>query len=172
MQQTTKWFAVVTDSSLFKDYEIREGKMALWELICCLQYSWFPVWKGAQLRRVFVCLLRLQQQQRHYSCSMAHFPTSACFSPVAFRCAQISPSLSPLSFLPPATHFHHSMPRVFSHPPPCPMGLMFLPCLPFPCPSPPLLPLCPLFYNHLSSLSHIVCDHFVICGQPVAASCG
>lgn len=63
----------------------------------------FPVLPGSDSRGC--CVLCLQKQQGHYSCLMAHFPTSACCSPVAWRCTLISLTIpSSLSSLrPPAT---------------------------------------------------------------------
>lgn len=122
-----------------------------------------------------MCLLCLEQQRGHYSCLMAHFPTSACCSPVALRCILSSHSLShspPSSPHPPATHFYHSMSRVF-FPPSLSPGSRVLFCffLPQLLSFPSFFSLSlPPFTCHLSSLSHLVCNHFVICG-PACCHC-
>lgn len=124
------------------------------ELIC-LQSSWLSV-SGAHFGEC-LCAYCVRSSRGHYSCLMAHFPTSACCSPVPLRCTLIPVTLSFFSL----TVYHHMQ----GLPPPLhvPLGIMFAIA------SPPLTSLCPPFNYHLLSLSHLVCSHFII--WPACCQC-
>lgn len=61
------------------------------ELIC-LQSSWLSV-SGAHFGEC-LCAYCVRSSRGHYSCLMAHFPTSASCSPVPLRCILIPVTLS------------------------------------------------------------------------------
>lgn len=99
----------LTVSGLWKQ---KRGRMVPRELIC-LQSSWLSV-SGAHFGEC-LCAYCVRSSRGHYSCLMAHFPTSVSCSPVPLRCILIPVTLSFFSL----TVYHHMQ------------GLLPPPCLPW-----------------------------------------
>lgn len=126
--------------------------MDLWELIVCNTL-------GFLLKRCScwcLCLLHMKQRRGHYSCLMAHFPTSACCSPEAHMHADLSLFSSLMSF----SSFSDIFPSCHCQ---SPFNFFSSSLLCFYHVSFSSKPLCPLVNSrHFLSLSHLVPHYFII----------